>query len=166
MLMDHAILSHQNAICTVHKARCWEINSWWLSSTADSTGPRPLTLMNTVGYLQITRMCMGIIIISNGALNQSEHKRLTWLNIHSIQSVGLSVSLQSVLWQNSWVDPDAVGDGQMGVLDFGGDRRREGAILGVWSPVLGFQVPTDFNGSQTTGRARCFAMTCCHLAGW
>ena len=24
-------------------------------------------------------------------------------------SVGLSVCLQSVLWQNAWVDPDAVG---------------------------------------------------------
>jgi len=40
------------------------------------------------------------------------------------------------LWQNSWLDPDAVwgdewGRAWYGVLNFGGDRRRWRAVLGV-----------------------------------
>jgi len=45
----------------------------------------------------------------------------------------------------------------MGVLDFGGDRRREGAVLGVSGPLLGFQVPIDYNCTRTTGGGKCFS---------
>jgi len=34
--------------------------------------------------------------------------------------------------------------------------QAEGAVLGVWSPVLEFQVAFDYNGTQTMGGGRCF----------
>ena len=51
--------------------------------------------------------------------------------------------LQSVLWQNGLLDPDAIrmvsGVGRgMGVLDGGANHRREGAVLGVNLAVCGF----------------------------
>jgi len=33
----------------------------------------------------------------------------------------------------------------------------EGAVLVVWSPLLGFQVPIDFNGIRTMGGGKCFS---------
>jgi len=50
-------------------------------------------------------------------------------------SVCLCVCLESVLWQNGRLDPDAVWGGEWGrsrdgVLDGGGARRREWAVLG------------------------------------
>ena len=103
-----------------------------------------------------------------------------WSNIHSTPSVGLSqtvclliglsVCLQLVLWQNGWVDPNAIGMVSgvglaIGALDFGGGRRRGRCRLG-WNPLSGFQVPIDFKGTQTTGRNKCFAITSCHFARW
>jgi len=68
-------------------------------------------------------------------------------------SVGWSVGLQSVLWQNGWVDPNAVGYGEWGVLDFGGDRRRERAVLGVWALFWGFKFPLISTGFRLWAEA-------------
>ena len=50
-------------------------------------------------------------------------------------SVCVSVCLESVLWQNDWLDPDTIWDGDcdrgMGVLDGGGYHRREMSGFGV-----------------------------------
>jgi len=65
-------------------------------------------------------------------------------------SVRLSVCPESVLWQNTWLDnawldPDAVWDGggvgrEIGVLDWGGDRRRGRCSLRV---NLGHPIATN-----------------------
>jgi len=63
------------------------------------------------------------------------------------QLVCLPVCLQSVLWQNGWVDPDAIGivsgvGRGMGVLAGGRNRWREKAVLGV---NLGCSIVTNGN---------------------
>jgi len=45
-------------------------------------------------------------------------------------SVGRSVGLQSVLWQNGWLDPDAVWDGEWG-------RSRDECNRSGWLSSMG-----------------------------
>ena len=61
------------------------------------------------------------------------------------RSVCRSVCLKSVLWQNGWLHPDAMGimsgvGRGMGVLDGGGDRRRGKGRFGMnlWRPIIPF----------------------------
>jgi len=61
------------------------------------------------------------------------------------RSVCRSVCLESVLWQNGWLHPDAMGimsgvGRGMGVLDGGGDRRRGKGRFGMnlWRPIIPF----------------------------
>jgi len=48
----------------------------------------------------------------------------------------------------------------IGVLGGGGCVvNGRGSFFVVSTPVLGFQVPVNFNGTQTTGKGKCFSTT-------
>ena len=84
-------------------------------------------------------------------------------------SVCLCVCPQSVLWQNGRLDPDAVWGGEWGrsrdgCIRWGGDRRREGAILGanVGRPIVTMG-PLRRGSSQITLRTCLHVIQCQHL---
>ena len=90
-------------------------------------------------------------VIFLAALLTIKRKQLMELSCHlSRLSVGLSVCTESVLWQNGWLDPDAVWNGEWvqskdGCNRWGGDRRRGRDSFGV-----NLERPTVTNGDFET----------------
>jgi len=69
-----------------------------------------------------------------------------------------------VLMELSLEAVSRVGPG-IGVIGGGGCAAHGRGSFGGLKSSFGFQVPIDFNETQTMGRGKCFLTTCCRLAG-